>query len=259
MSKLIFYKYQGTGNDFIIIDGITQSIPNFSTSEIEQLCDRKFGIGADGLLYILPSDKADFRMQYFNADGAESTMCGNGGRCIAHLAHALGLCKNNTTFEAIDGLHTAEILGDSVLLGMIEVESIETNDQNDCILNTGSPHYVKFTSLEHLYKIVDFGKSIRYNETYTKEGINVNLAYWNGQALDVATYERGVEDETLSCGTGVTAAAIAYAFKALADSPITINTKGGTLKVHFEREVSAFKNIILEGPAIMVFKGEIEI
>ncbi len=259
MAKLIFYKYQGTGNDFVIIDGITQSLPNFSTSEIEQLCDRKFGIGADGLMYILPSSIADFKMQYFNADGAESTMCGNGGRCISHLAYKLGLIESKTTFEAIDGLHTAEIKDDTVKLGMISVDLVSKNEANDYILNTGSPHYVSFTTLDRLYEIIDFGKSIRYNEIYTQEGINVNLAYWNGQALDVATYERGVEDETLSCGTGVTAAAIAFATKELADSPININTKGGALKVHFERDVAAFKNIILEGPAMMTFKGEIEI
>lgn len=259
MTTLTFYKYQGTGNDFIIIDGIYQEVPHFSTSDIEQLCDRKFGIGADGLMYILPSDHADFRMQYFNADGAESTMCGNGGRCIAHLAHALGICGNDTKFEAIDGLHTATITGDTVQLGMIDVSEIVVNDQKDYILNTGSPHYIRFTSLDHLYEITEFGKSIRYNEVYTKDGINVNLAYWNGKALDVATYERGVEDETLSCGTGVTAAALAYAVKELAPSPITINTKGGTLTVHFERDSTSFKNIVLEGPAIMTFKGEIEI
>ncbi len=259
MATLTFYKYQGTGNDFIIIDGIHQELPLFDMDDIEQLCDRKFGIGADGLMYILPSEEADFRMQYFNADGGESTMCGNGGRCIAHLAHELGICKNETTFMAVDGIHHATVNGDAVKLGMLDVEEITKNEEQDFVLNTGSPHYIHFTSLEHLYEIVDYGKSIRFNDDYKKEGINVNMAYWNGEALDVATYERGVEDETLSCGTGVTAAALAFAQKEFAQSPIAINTKGGKLKVHFERHGNHYKNIVLEGPATMVFKGELTI
>jgi diaminopimelate epimerase len=259
MTSFNFYKYQGTGNDFIILDGIDQELPHFSTSQIEQLCDRKFGIGADGFMLILPCDDTDFKMKYYNADGEESTMCGNGGRCIAHLAHDLGHCENETNFMAVDGSHHATIDGDNVKLGMSDVEDITVNENLDYILNTGSPHYVHFTKLENMYEIVDYGKSIRFSDTYAKEGINVNLAYWNGNALDVATYERGVEDETLSCGTGVTAAALAFAFQGKTSSPLTINTKGGQLKVHFLKTFNGFDNIILEGPATMVFKGEISI
>jgi diaminopimelate epimerase len=199
-------------------------------------------------------------MQYFNSDGEESTMCGNGGRCIAHLAHKLSLTSDVVSFEAIDGLHTAIIEGDMVKLGMNDVSKIKINEQNDYVLNTGSPHYVHFCNSNELNHIVSFGKQIRYNEEYKKEGINVNMVNTiDEQSIEVATYERGVEDETYSCGTGVTAAAIAYSKANNKSSPIYIKTKGGDLIVHFDIEDNTYINVILEGPATYVFEGQVTI
>jgi diaminopimelate epimerase len=260
MKTFNFYKYQGAGNDFIIFDCINEEDPRLTTSQIERLCDRRFGIGADGLMYILPHEEFDFKMQYFNSDGNESTMCGNGGRCIAHLANHLGISDALAKFEAIDGYHEATISGDSVALGMIDVNSVRVNEVGDYILNTGSPHYIHFTSEAALGEIVNFGRHIRYNETYKATGINVNMAAPVSDVLHVATYERGVEDETFACGTGVTAVALAYSLKQDASSPIKIKAKGGDMKIHFTKnEDNSFTNVILEGPAIMVYKGTIKI
>lgn len=254
-----FYKYQGTGNDFIIFDGINHAFPNLGSEEIAQLCDRRFGIGADGLMIIMPSDDYDFYMLYYNSDGNESTMCGNGGRCIAHLALMNDICEENTTFEAVDGLHTAEINDDIVKLQMRSGIKYTINADKDYIIDTGSPHYIHFDNLEKLQNIVEYGESIRYSDLYKKEGINVNVANVDNDIIHVATYERGVEDETLSCGTGVTAAAIAANEKYNLPSPISIKTKGGNLKVYFKRNGNTYEDVYLEGPAKMVFEGEIEL
>jgi diaminopimelate epimerase len=259
MTEFKFYKYQGAGNDFVLFDCIHDPHPNLTQAQIEKICDRRFGIGADGLMYILPSGHSDFKMQYFNADGRESTMCGNGGRCIAHLAHHLKICKPETTFEAIDGLHHAQIEQDNVKLGMIDVHQIETNEKGDYILNTGSPHYIHFTSLAKLETVLPYGQSIRYNETYKEQGINVNMACFNDDILHVVTYERGVENETLACGTGVTAAALALSNKQQVSSPVIIKSKGGMMKIHFTKNGDHFENVVLEGPAMYVFDGKINI
>jgi diaminopimelate epimerase len=254
-----FYKYQGTGNDFIIFDGINEVQPTLSKEQIAQMCHRRFGIGADGLMIIQPNDNADFYMKYYNSDGGESTMCGNGGRCIAHLAHHLGICKADTIFMAADGLHQATINGDTVSLQMIDVNKVTVLPSGDYELFTGSPHYVHFCEMMALENIVPFGKSIRYNEVYSQNGINVNMASWQDDILYVATYERGVEDETYSCGTGMTAAALALHYKSKIDGPIHISTKGGNTIIHFVKNENTYTNVILEGPAIKVFEGEITI
>ena len=254
-----FYKYQGTGNDFIIFDGINHPFPNLSTEEIAELCNRRFGIGADGLMIIMPSDDYDFYMLYYNSDGNESTMCGNGGRCISHLAFLNEICEETTTFEAVDGLHTAEINENIVKLQMKSGIKIDKNQNGDYIINTGSPHYVHFDKIEKLDNVVEYGKAIRYNDIYKKEGINVNLVNWENNVLNVATYERGVEDETLSCGTGVTASALATHELYNAQSPIIIKTKGGNLKVHFTKVDDLYEDVFLEGPAEYVFEGDIEL
>ncbi len=259
MKEFKFYKYQGAGNDFVIFDCINNDYPALDKNQIEKLCDRRFGIGADGLMYILRSETASFKMQYFNADGGESTMCGNGGRCIAHLAHQLSICQSPCTFDAIDGLHHAEIENDIVKLGMIDVKEINKNEKGDFILNTGSPHYIHFTSEEDLENVVEYGKSIRYSQDFVKEGINVNMAFLKDKTLQVVTYERGVEDETLACGTGVTAAALALAYEKDIQSPVAIQAKGGNMKIHFDKSSNQFTNIILEGPAMLVFNGSIKI
>jgi diaminopimelate epimerase len=255
-----FYKYQGAGNDFIIFDCVNEPCPELSTAQIEKLCDRRFGIGADGLMYILPHATLDFTMQYFNSDGRESTMCGNGGRCIAHLAHKLDISKGVAKFDAIDGYHEATIEGDVVALGMIDVKTISQNEVGDYVLNTGSPHYIHFAESEKLNEVVSYGKSIRYNDTYAKEGINVNIVSLQDDVLYVATYERGVEDETLACGTGVTAAAIAYGYAQQIEGPVKIKAKGGDMKIHFRKNSdNGYTDVILEGPAVFVYKGTIEI
>jgi diaminopimelate epimerase len=227
---------------------------------IQHLCDRRFGIGADGLILLENSEQADFKMVYFNSDGNQSTMCGNGGRCIVSFAHKLKIFDKKTIFEAIDGLHHGEMLQDSwVSLGMIDVLEVTQISEKDFILNTGSPHYVRFCN-QIPDNVNAEGKKIRYSEPYTKEGVNVNFVVDSDSVLNIATYERGVEDETYSCGTGVTAAAIC---KSLNHSDgthkINIQSKGGDLAVELTKKEGKFFDISLKGPAFYVFEGIVEI
>lgn len=256
---LPFYKYQGTGNDFIIIDGIKNNISSIDNLAVNKLCDRKYGIGADGLMIISKHEELDFEMVYYNSDGGLSTMCGNGGRCIAALAHKLGYAGADVHFMAADGPHYAHIEAEHVALGMADVELIEKINATDYWLNTGSPHYVRFGDKIDLTKIVEVGKEIRYSEKFKREGVNVNLCHWDGNALWVATYERGVEDETLSCGTGVTAAALAAGLHYGISSPLNVKTKGGDLSVSFVHQAGSYRQVVLNGPATPVFTGEINL
>ncbi len=253
-----FYKYQGTGNDFIIINDWDLSFPSKNKSLIHLLCDRKFGIGADGLILLQKHHQYDFNMQYFNADGKESSMCGNGGRCIVAFAAKMNVIQEKTIFMAIDGLHQAIIKNNWVDLKMSDVNGIEFYN-NDIVLNTGSPHYIQFVSSLKDIDIYNEGKKIRYNNTFKKEGINVNFVEKNNEHfIQVATYERGVENETLSCGTGVTAAAIAYGLNQKGNTEIKIQTKGGLLHVRFNHQGNyVFDNIWLSGPADFVYEGNI--
>jgi diaminopimelate epimerase len=260
--RIPFYKYQATANDFIIINQmIVPYLTNPEEELIEQWCDRRLGIGADGLMLITPSDIANFKMAYYNSDGRESTMCGNGGRAIAHLAYNLKLIQAETTFEAIDGLHEAKINGDQVELKMIDVDQI--NESSEAyILDTGSPHYVQFKEDVELMDIIAEAKKIRYSDLFKIEGINVNFVQEVKGSLRVRTYERGVEDETYSCGTGVTAAGLAYLINKNQHNgsyEVKINTKGGNLSVKVEKENNSFKNIWLIGPAYQVFEGQIDL
>ncbi|MCG2794122.1 MAG: diaminopimelate epimerase [Weeksellaceae bacterium] len=256
-NKIQFYKYQGTGNDFVMIDNRNVKFPK-STELIEKLCDRRFGIGGDGLILLENSDKGDFKMVYYNSDGRESTMCGNGGRCIAAFAHFLGIFENKTTFLAIDGLHEAEIKNGIVKLKMLDVSSINP-DGDDFVLNTGSPHYVKYVQMLNNYKVFENGNEIRNSGTYKEDGINVNFVeVLSDKQLFVRTYERGVEDETYSCGTGVTAAALTF-MKKNNQNCVGVRVLGGELKVYAEKNGAGFRDIWLEGPADLVFKGEINI
>ena len=257
--KLPFYKYQGTGNDFVIVNGIELNLNSIEYSVVKYICDRRFGIGADGLMIISKSKDFDFEMIYYNSDGGLSTMCGNGGRCISHLAHNLGIAGENVKFLAADGPHFAVVDGSLVALGMRDVFDLKNVSANDYITNTGSPHYVRISDDQSLSDIVMVGKSVRYSRDYADEGINVNLISWNGNILKVATYERGVEDETLSCGTGVTASALVASVHFGVQSPIKVSTKGGDLVVSFNKNDKGFSDVILSGPAELVFKGEIEI
>jgi len=209
--KIPFYKYQGTGNDFVMIDQRAQQYITKSDIElINRLCDRKFGVGADGLILLQLKDGYDFEMIYFNADGNESTMCGNGGRCITAFARYLGVVENECRFLAIDGPHDAKVDEAAwVELKMLDVPKIEIGEDY-FVMNTGSPHYVIFVEDIDDIDVVDNGQAIRYSKRFRKEGINVNFVERTQDGILVATYERGVEDETLSCGTGVTAAAISH-------------------------------------------------
>ena len=254
-----FYKYQGTGNDFVMIDNRQKKINKNDTKLIHFLCDRRFGIGADGLILLENHDTLDFKMVYFNADGNESSMCGNGGRCLVAFAKFLGVIDNKATFEAIDGLHHAIIEDDIVKLQMQDVDNVEKFESH-VFLNTGSPHHVQFESDLENFDIKNDGANIRYGAPYNEAGSNVNFVKkLNDDAFAVRTYERGVEDETLSCGTGVTAVALAMNYIGETEKNlITLKTEGGDLQVSFDKENDSYKNVWLIGPAKQVFKGEIE-
>ena len=258
MQKTIeFYKYQGTGNDFVMIDNRDLQFPK-EKELIERLCDRRFGIGGDGLILLEDDENSDFRMVYYNSDGNESTMCGNGGRCIVAFAHFLDIFENTATFEAVDGLHEAEIHNGIVKLKMIDVAGI-SKDGEDSVLNTGSPHYVKYVEDVANFKVYDQGNKIRNSATYKNEGINVNFAEAIGEnEIFVRTYERGVEDETFSCGTGATAAALVY-LKDRDENMVNVKVLGGNLKVYAEQHGGSFKEEWLEGPAKQVFRGKIDL
>ena len=254
---LTFYKYQGTGNDFVIIDNRQEVISKNNTTLINSLCDRRFGVGADGLILLENSSDTDFKMVYFNADGNESTMCGNGGRCIVAFANFLQIIKKTTTFEAIDGLHTATIAEGVVSLQMQDVTLIKENSKS-VFLNTGSPHHVQFEENITDFDIKTIGRNIR-NEVYGAEGSNINFVKKiDDTTFRLRTYERGVEDETLACGTGATAVAIAMNYlKETSDTNIKLNVEGGGLKVSFDVVDGNYTNVFLTGKAVQVFKGEI--
>lgn len=256
-----FYKYQGTGNDFILINNHHFLFPKENLALIEKLCNRKFGIGADGLMLLESSDAYDFKMVYYNSDGNESTMCGNGGRCIAAFAHQLGISGKKGKFLAIDGEHDFEITPDTVRLKMIDVVDINAKNENmEFVLFTGSPHVVQFRSAIDKLDIIKEAHSIRYNEEYAQAGINVNYVELKDGKIKMRTYERGVEDETLSCGTGTVAAALSFAVQNnLEKGKVDIETPGGTLAVSFNKYQNEFREIWLEGPAQFVYKGSIEV
>ena len=257
--NLTFYKYQGTGNDFIIFDNRSKIFPEDNTDQISFLCNRYFGIGADGLILLENDEETDFKMIYYNADGNESTMCGNGGRCIVAFAHKLGIIKTKTTFVAIDGLHHASIKNNIVSLQMIDVNEVKVN-KNYYFVNTGSPHHVELVEKLDSFDVYKEGKKIR-NNLYGKEGSNVNFVEpLNDSTFKVRTFERGVENETLACGTGVTAVALAmHASRQTKKTCITLPVKGGELSVTFQKNNDRYVNIFLIGSANFVFKGEINI
>lgn len=256
---LTFYKYEGTGNDFVMIDNRQLTFPKDNIKWVKHLCDRRFGIGGDGLILLENDLDADFRMVYYNSDGNLSSMCGNGGRCIVAFAKKLGIIENEATFHAIDGFHHATTFdSDIVSLQMGDVTDI-TIDKDYVFLNTGSPHHVTFVDDLKDFDVKTHGSKIRYSELYDKIGSNVNFV----QPIDditfaIRTYERGVEDETLSCGTGATAVAIAmHALGKTTSNAIEIQVGGGILAVTFEKDNNHYTNVFLKGPATFVYKGEI--
>ncbi len=253
---LDFYKYQGTGNDFVMIDDRALVFPMENKKLIGHLCDRKMGIGADGVILIQNHPDLDFKMVYFNPDGSQS-LCGNGSRCAIAFAKALGIIKEKTVFETTDGVHDAFFDGDIVHFHLHDVKEVSQFGQ-DWFINTGSPHYVKIVESTDKVDIIPEGSSIRYSDRF-EGGTNVNFVEKTKDGIVVRTYERGVENETLSCGTGVTACAIASSFFNY-ESPVKVATKGGELTVSFDQtENNTFENIYLAGPAKFVFKGNIEL
>ena len=258
--KITFYKYQGTGNDFVIIDNRQKILSKNDTNLIKRLCDRKFGVGADGLMFLEEpeNEEDDFTMVYFNADGNESTMCGNGGRCLVAFASHMGVVKSQATFTAIDGKHEALIKDSLVHLQMQNVKEIEEHESH-LFLDTGSPHHVTVVKDLEAYNVKENGASIRHGAPYFEEGTNVNFVEQiTANSFGVRTFERGVEDETLSCGTGVTAVALAmHKTEQVKTNEVTIQTLGGTLKVTFEKTDEGYEKVFLIGPAEQVFKGEI--
>lgn len=265
MRKIRFYKYHGAGNDFIIIDNREQKVVFDASDQIASICNRHTGIGADGLILLEESGSYDFRMKYYNSDGNESSMCGNGGRCIVAFASMLGIIGNETTFEAIDGIHHAVINSSSenaahVSLHMKDVTQFEKVNTH-YIIDTGSPHFVKFEKNISKIEVSKEGRIIRNSDPYHKEGINVNFVSSVDGNHYIRTYERGVEDETMSCGTGCVAAVIALTLegKVQNNSSAEIHTEGGILSVEFKRVENGFTNVILSGPAVQVFEGLINI
>ena len=259
--NISFSKYQGTGNDFVMIDDLNDRFSGFDASIVQQLCDRKFGIGADGLIRIARKQGYAFEMDYYNSDGSKS-FCGNGARCSVAFAETLGIDVSDVEFWAIDGAHRAQKEGAIVRLDMHPVRSV-ARICSDFVLDTGSPHYVKISAQDDNLNIVELGRSVRYSDEFKEKGINVNLLEVISKGrISVQTYERGVEDETLSCGTGVTACGLVYGL--LEGVPgmnrVDVYTKGGDLSVEFvKNEDNSFTDIKLLGPAKMVFKGTIDV
>jgi len=257
--KIAFNKYQGTGNDFIIIDNRNDVFNPEDSTIINKLCDRRFGIGADGLILIGRSAEYDFEMIYFNADGFKGTMCGNGGRCTADFAIRSGFGGNKLRFVASDGVHDAVSEEGLIRLKMNDVNTINTVKGN-YFINTGSPHYVIFTSGLDKIDVQNEGKKIRWLQDFQPGGTNVNFVEIQDNGIFVRTFERGVENETLSCGTGVTASAIASVLSGhFVSGPVNVMTKGGKLSVRFDVRENQVTNIWLSGPATFVFEGTINI
>lgn len=259
--KINFYKYQGTGNDFVILDNRNGTYSGITKEQINQLCKRRFGVGADGLMLLNSHAGYDFEMKYFNADGAEGSMCGNGGRCLVKFAHHMGIHKNTYHFIASDGAHEAEIDDDGkVSLKMQNVKSV-TNQNGDFIVNTGSPHLIKMVTDLQAIDVFKKGREIRNSADFITEGINVNFVEpKSDHEIAVRTYERGVEDETWSCGTGVTAAALVSYHNEIGYNDVTVFTKGGKLVVEYDRlGDESYENIFLCGPAELVFEATIEL
>ena len=256
--KIKFEKYEGTGNDFVIIDNRNYNLSHSNTAVYKNICDRKFGFGADGILFLEQHSQYAFEMIYLNADGNISTMCGNGGRCLAHFAHKHNICKSEDVFYAADGEHHFNIDSEMVKLKLLVYEKID-RFENDYLVETGSPHYVKFCKNINKINLLEDARKIRYNNTFAEKGINVNFVESNVETknLKMRTYERGVENETLSCGTGTVAVAMAakkHIEKLQNENSIAIETKGGNLNVNFQNN-----GVWLTGPATFVFEGEIEI
>lgn len=253
-----FYKYHGAGNDFVIIDHTKTKITVNKKALAKKLCDRHFGVGSDGLIFIELADDCDFVMDFYNPDGSQS-FCGNGSRCAVAFAKKLNVFSSNKAkFRAIDGFHTSEINEQHIKVSMHDVNEVEIMAPN-IFMDTGSPHFVTYVNDLNQIDVIEKGKEIRYSEQFMPDGTNVNfIEIINSKQIAIRTYERGVENETLACGTGATACALAFALKqGLETGEVLVKAVGGDLKVFFKQTKAGYSNVFLEGPAEMVYKGEI--
>lgn len=259
--KIHFYKYQGTGNDFVILDNRDGRYNALTKKQVHHLCDRRFGIGADGLMLLNTHPDYDFEMKYYNSDGREGTMCGNGGRCLVRFACDMGIVKDKYKFIAIDGEHKAHTNADGTVSLKIKDVSDVTYEHGHFVLNTGSPHFISLVGDVMNVDVFKKGREIRYSSPFRNEGINVNFVEQTDEPdkIIVRTYERGVEDETYSCGTGVTASALVCSHNDTGFNRVEVKTKGGNLSVEYEKNDDAYKNIWLIGPAVQVFEGDVEV
>ncbi|MDP4291552.1 MAG: diaminopimelate epimerase [Bacteroidota bacterium] len=255
-----FYKYEGCGNDFIIFDERTDSL-NLTESQIATLCDRRFGVGADGLLSLRKHPEFDFQMVYYNADGSRATMCGNGARCLSAFAHTMGAMNEKGKFIADDGPHTAEIqwIEDTVTQVSISMKNATPQEvsEDHIFINTGTPHYVLFVEDIETADVVTVGRNIRYKPQFSPVGTNVNFVQIKPDGIIVRTYEKGVEDETLACGTGVTASAMAASLRT-GKTDFEVKARGGILHVSFDKSENTFTNVVLTGPARQVYTGRFD-
>ena len=257
---LYFNKFQGAGNDFILIDNRKSEIKNIKAEQVKYLCDRNFGIGADGLMLLNNNDEFDFEMDYYNSDGSGGTMCGNGGRCIVAFAKKIGIINNETNFIASDGSHVAYIsdIGE-VKLKMMNVSKLESK-KDSYFVYTGSPHHIEFNDNIAELNVYEKGREIRYSKEYDTEGTNVNFVQLKKKGIEIRTYERGVENETLACGTGAVASAVSFYDKYRPDyQKIDVKVKGGDLQVSFVEKENEYTDVFLTGPAKFVFEGKIEL
>lgn len=251
-----FFKYHGAGNDFVIIDDRGAVFPGDNLSLVQQMCDRHFGIGADGLMLLRNHAQYDFEMVYYNADGRLSSMCGNGGRCITAFAAHLGMIQSDCSFLAVDGVHRAEVLAKGLVrLEMNDVSSLKQLSDRAFFLDTGSPHYVEWRPDVMELNLVNEARKIRYSDRWAQEGVNVNFITKQDGAIRIRTYERGVENETLACGTGVTAAAIVANASDGVSSPVQVVASGGSLTVQFDEQEGVYSNVWKTGPTALVFEG----
>ena len=259
--EIEFYNYQGTGNDFVFLDNRDKKYDGLTKEQIAFMCDRRFGIGGDGLMLLNSLQGYDFEMKYYNADGKESSMCGNGGRCLTQFAYDLGIIQTSYKFLAPDGEHEASMNNDgTIALKMNDVDKVR-EEKGYYILDTGSPHYVTFTDNVLELDVYKKGYEIRNSPEYKEKGINVNFVEHTNadDKIIVRTFERGVEDETLSCGTGVTAAALVCHHNNMGFNRVEVQTRGGKLSVEYDKVGESFKDVWLNGPAVKVFEGVIKI
>jgi len=256
--KISFYKYQGTGNDFVMIDGRENQL-DLTKKQIQEICDRRFGIGADGVIILKNHDDCDFEMDYYNADGSQS-FCGNGSRCAQAFANKIDIVRGDSYFKAIDGFHHGKAIEYFFATQMKDVDEVQKLEK-DYFIHTGSPHYIRYVDDVEKIDVEKEGAAIRNSEPYKKDGVNVNFVSIGKKVLNVRTFERGVEAETFSCGTGVTAVAMSFLVKENTHQPsVSIKTKGGKLQIDLERTAEhQFENVWLIGPAKEVYAGSIEL